>query len=370
MAASIPSPLPFIVSLLPHLLSSSDTLLPSSSLSSLVRYRHQFLHPSPDSLSYLQAQSIRAQDQELAQIVEDRRQQLISEFGDAIEEVRLGDVGYSFEKHEEGRLTARIGLDERLQVLVSWEKDASAEEEQESDAWHYEDLQLYRAAEKGWHPSVHEAAAAMLQSTKAGSTSSPPSSTTAAVGESETRARSGSYLPAHLDRKEEIVQMEGSDGNIMGDDDYWDGVYSSDEDNDEDRYGSGGARGSGIGKVEHDESQYWQAYAMQESMIPDTPQAPDTPATSSPSLSSPQVKTAAIQEEVPREEMLLQPISRPESTQANGSTSDKSPRDAALQTSIRGLYDLFLLSSPQDCSSDSQQKQDAFLSLVKSAISS
>ena len=130
----IPLPLPFVVSILPLLLSSADVTLPPATLSTSVLQRHYYLSSSSDSpSSYLQATS----DAPIQDAVETRRERLASTW---LEDVKPSEILYSATIHEEQKLVARIKLsvasstsdndDGSLVLLVVYEEAASPPDEE------------------------------------------------------------------------------------------------------------------------------------------------------------------------------------------------------------------------------------------------
>lgn len=142
----LPSPLPFLATLLPYLLSTEPTTLPASFLSTPTTHHHTFLDPSPSSPSYLQLLP--------SSLVEPLRESL-STF--PIEDVQLGDARYNL---EEGEVRARIPLGlSGLAVVLLWEETSYPDGEHERPSWTFLTLSSLPAPGTPpiFYPSLSEA---------------------------------------------------------------------------------------------------------------------------------------------------------------------------------------------------------------------
>lgn len=118
----LPSPLPFLATLLPYLLSPEPTILPASFLSTPTTHHHTFLDPSPASPSYLQLLP--------SPLVEPLRESLSTL---PIEDVEIGDARYNI---EEGEVRSRIPLGlAGLAVVLMWEETSYPDGEHERPSW-------------------------------------------------------------------------------------------------------------------------------------------------------------------------------------------------------------------------------------------
>ncbi|KAK9899273.1 hypothetical protein P389DRAFT_168216 [Cystobasidium minutum MCA 4210] len=263
--AAIPSPLPFAVTILPLLLSTSNEALPPATLSSSVLQRHYYLSATPDSPStYLQASS----DSSVQDAVEARREALASTF----EDVKLSstsEIQCSRTVHEEQKLVARIKLskaqtpqeashdDTSLVLLVVYEEveaqseggnaaqaEASSstttrkqrdEESEEESGWRYYDLQLPHSRSNlnssSWHSSIADANAALARlipstSTDARAHRSTSISTTSGK-QKETKAQKALREKKREEDNARGLQVE--EGPDQDPDDYWAGCESSDD---------------------------------------------------------------------------------------------------------------------------------------------
>lgn len=416
------SPLGAIVSLLPFLLSSSSSALPDSILSTNVLLRHKYLEPSPSSSSYLQATSSAIAAAE----VERRREALSTRW---LEDVRLSDVEYSGQTHEDGRLVAKVTLaeddeDAALDLLVVWEEatpsstpkakqqadspstsrmprnsaghaytDEGYDTQRSSDdapleddesAWRYYDIQLPNELARGWFSDPTdairardclEAARGMTGIVPQRSRASSNGSGSAAVERSKllresrhSRDRGLSVArPMHIEPPEQGLQ--GEEGAEQDANDYWAGCESDQEDS---------YRPQHTARLdENAEDDYWASYDQQETTIPDREED----------------HTAASDEASSRgDEMFGEqtPFERPQDKTLTGSfvndgesdlqhhvsTSDQhtttlvaSPAtaaDAAAQRAIRAMFDMY--SASQAAGADEQDIKARFMSICQTAL--
>lgn len=286
----IPSPLPFVVSILPLLLSSSDVTLPPATLSTSVLQRHYYLSSSSDSpSSYLQATS----DAPIQDAVETRRERLASTW---LEDVKPSEILYSATIHEEQKLVARIKLsvasstsdndDGSLVLLVVYEEAASPpdeesgssgvsaaagsstakEEEEEESGWKYYDLQLPQSRlnmnTSAWQTSIPDAKAALARQIPSTSTDtrahrSSSVSTTATTTNKKSQTNAAQKALREKQREADAAKGLGvEEGPDQDPDDYWAGCESSDDE--------GGNRSEIVeNELEEDnEDDYWNNYGQ------------------------------------------------------------------------------------------------------------
>lgn len=267
--------LPFVVSLLPLLLSPSYVHLPPHLLSRPVALRHTFLRPAADSASYLQASN----DPTIQQRVSERLQRLA---GSWLEDVRVDTegVGYSASLVDDEGVRARVrigggsgtastavdGSDETsaLDVMVVWEGEQAAagpapgasegrgEQDTLEAGWRYYDLQLpFETSKERWYPTI-EAALIAAQAPPEAATSAANPRTKAKSQRKKGRASRPVYSAA----QEEGLQ--GEESGAPNPDDYWAGCSSSEED------GSRSGDGESESGEEEQENDYWASYDNEE----------------------------------------------------------------------------------------------------------
>ena len=280
------SPLPFIISILPSLLSPSFVFLPPAVLSHPVHLRHHFLRPSPDSPGYLQATN----DEVIQGAVEGRRERLIT--GRWAEEGGLpsdqGGIGSMIEWNatlrEDDGIRARTVLgelaEERLALLLVWEDPkrvsmpaaataaaaannatADHQEEHQEPGWRFYDLQLPISKET-WYSSLEEAL--LASGIKKPSNGLARNGDTRMNGQSEKASK---HTKRKKPRTPQETGLQGEEGADPDPDDYWAGCSSS----------AGGARSSSgrssrNGMRYYDdmrddddanEDSYWSSYGQQ-----------------------------------------------------------------------------------------------------------
>lgn len=292
----IPSPLPFVISILPLLLSVSDVTLPASTLSSSVLQRHYYLSSSSESpSSYLQATA----DESVQQAVESRREALASTW---LEDVKPSEIQYSAAIHEEQKLVARITLSttsiaaqpgssdsKSLVLLVVYEEasppdnsesgssgnpiagpssQAANQASEEESGWKYYDLQLPHSKSNlnssVWHNSVSAAKAALARLIPSTTTDTTRHNRSASV--SSAKKTESAAQKALREKQREADAAKGlsvEEGPEQDPDDYWAGCESSDDE-------GGNKRNSHeTGIEEEDEDNYWNNYAQQSPGIDD-----------------------------------------------------------------------------------------------------
>lgn len=382
LEVTIPSPLPFVISLLPLLL-SPQAYLPASHLSTFVLLRHHFLKPlPPTSPSYLQASP---KDE-----VEEAREYL-AQFATCLEEIELSQVDYSTRIEEFGRITARIDLHKdgrRLVLLVIWEEAQDIQQhqpsgDQEGDqveaGWRYYDLQLPTPDRTGtsavWHADVQGALRDLIKH-----------SGVAAADEAQQSAKNGASQeqpPAHVPAPTNDFSEPAEETDP--DDDFWAGVEDSDDE------GDGKANGHGNKSCDMDnEDDYWASYDSQdsESAIPDesAPAVDSFHDHESPRLAGKQqldgvsgsdsngflaVPPAALPSA--NQQSAKQPASDvppPNAAHQNGSNGNNKAEEA-LRQSLRSLYSLFQLTSnspSQTTPSEETFLAARFLEIVKEEV--
>lgn len=294
--SEIPSPLPFVVSILPLLLSTSNDGLPPATLSDSVLQRHYYLSASPSSpATYFQASS----DSSVQDAVESRREALASTW---LEDVKLSsssEIQYSKTVHEEHKLVARIQLsksqtssaydsasDSSLVLLVVYEeanppdaaggsdapsggnstsaagpsskRDEQQQSEEEVAGWRYYDLQLPNSRsnlnKSAWHNTMSEAEAALaglLPSTSTTETRTNRSNSTSTGKQKETPAQKALREKQREEDAARGLQVE--EGPDQDPDDYWAGCESSDDEGAKDNH-------EAPEMEEDNEDDYWNNY--------------------------------------------------------------------------------------------------------------
>jgi len=346
---NIPSPLPFLITLLPLILSPT-VYLPASQLSTFVLLRHHFLKPlHPTSQSYLQASPNDS--------VEETREHL-SSFSSCLEEIELSKVGYSAKIEEFGRIIAKVklGKDGReLSLLVVWEEAQAIQQHQpasEQDGedvqagWRYYDLQPPTSSSNRdvWYETIGEALNSLIE----------------APGEAREAART------QASHDHGAVQQSST----TDDDDFWAGVEDSDDEG-----GPNAASTKRSANQSQDEDDYWAAYDEQagETAIPDSEPTVLPPLDDARPAGGNMGNATKTLSPTPQS-LHLHPLDAISYTRkgANGipkvnghlDVNDESDTPSeAVRQSIRGIFELYKLSHRDN------DAQDKFLRIVEEATS-